>query len=573
MYLNKHNMIYMDKIFINAVIYTIDIKNRMYQAIGIKDGKIRALGTNDEVMMFAGTNTEIVDLNQNCILPGFVDPYSSIPEDLMLKNGVSLFNYNNIEDYIEIVSRYIKKNNNSNVIWCTGWRYEDEFRHKGEWINSIECTKPIVAIDYNNEVILLNRYAVKYFNITPRRVPPIGGLIEIELDESDREYAFLKGNAVNLVNTVSCYKMRDEDYEKAIIAYGKRLNSYGITTVSIGNRELKEIPMELYRKIEDKNMLTVRTRCRIKILPSEICKKTIYVQTHEIKRNRILYQSELFDISMGEIDVDGRLEVGLAYLFKTYRNVESHININKEYKGQFMWHMIEFIEAIKMANRLDINMLINARGDYACKIAMDGIEYSARNNENHDYRNTINHLDLITKYYIRRMKLLNTNALIQPYWFFRENSANYCAVSSIGEDRMHRLYPFKSIINEGIVTGASSDYYVRDKSNPIYAVWCAVCRNLYEFNNEGYPDKVNMNDSKYMLNPGEKVTVLDAIKAMTINAAYILGMEKEIGSIELGKRADFIVVDYDIFKVHPMRIKDIKVNKTYLNGRLVYVNE
>ena len=121
---------------------------------------------------------------------------------------------------------------------------------------------------------------------------------------------------------------------------------------------------------------------------------------------------------MGEIDVDGRLELELAYLFRPYRNSES-------YRGKLMWHMIEFNEAIKMANRLDINMLINARGDYACKIAMDGIEYSARNNEEHNYRNTINHLDLITKYYIRRMKLLNINALIQPYWFHRKNSSNY----------------------------------------------------------------------------------------------------------------------------------------------------
>ena len=572
MYLNKDNSIYMDKVFINAIIYTIDIKNRMYQAMGIKDGKIAVLGTNDEVMSFTGINTEISDLRGKCILPGFIDPYSSIPEDLLVNNGVSLYNYNNTDDYINIITRYIK-NNDINIICCTGWKYEDEFRHRGQWINKIECNKPIVAIDYSNEVLLLNEEAIKHFKISDNTVSPVGGVIEIKLDDNDRKYAFLKGNAVNLIDTMTCYKVKDEDYEKCIMDYEKRMNSYGITTISIGNKEFREIPIITYRKLEERNMLTARIKCRVKILPSEICKKTVYVQTHEIKRNRILYQSELFDISIGEIDVDGRLELGLSYLFKPYRSIANYRDNEDDYRGKLMWHMIEFVEAIKMANRLDINMLINARGDYACKIAMDGIEYSARNNENHAYRNTINHLDLITRYYMRRMKLLNVNALIQPYWFYRENSANYYVVSGIGEERVQRLYPFKSLIDEGIITAASSDYYSKDKVNPIYAVGCAVCRNLYEFNSQGYLDKVNMNDSKYMLNPSEKVTVFEAIKAMTINSAYILGMEKEVGSIELGKKADFIVLDYDIFKVHPLQIKDIKVNRTYLNGNLVYINE
>ena len=159
MYLNKDNSIYMDKVFINAIIYTIDIKNRMYLAMGIKDGKIAVLGTNDEVMSFTGINTEISDLRGKCILPGFIDPYSSIPEDLLVNNGVSLYNYNNTDDYINIITRYIK-NNDINIICCTGWKYEDEFRHRGQWINKIECNKPIVAIDYSNEVLLLNEEAI-----------------------------------------------------------------------------------------------------------------------------------------------------------------------------------------------------------------------------------------------------------------------------------------------------------------------------------------------------------------------------------------------------------------------------
>ena len=191
MYLNRNNSICMDKVFINAVIYTIGMKNYMYQAMGVKDGKITVLGTNDEVMMFVGKYTEVLDLKGKCILPGFIDPYSCIPEDLVMKNGISLFDYNNTDDYIRIVKQFLEKSDN-NIIWCTGWRCEDEFSCRGQWINRVECNKPIVAIDCNNEVMLLNRNAVRYFEITKNRIPPVGGEIEIKLDDNSIEYAFLK---------------------------------------------------------------------------------------------------------------------------------------------------------------------------------------------------------------------------------------------------------------------------------------------------------------------------------------------------------------------------------------------
>lgn len=572
MYLSKNNIIFMDRIIINAIIYTIDIKNRMYAAMGIKNGMIAVLGTNEEVMSFAGANTEIIDLCGRCVLPGFIDPYSCIPESTLLEGrGVLLDKAETIDDYINILEKYSQNHKDESIIWGIGWKYENEFKHNGCWINRIEGNKPIVLIEDSNEALLLNKEAIKYFKITKDTASPVGGIIEINADEYGEDYALLKGNAVNLVNISGCFNFTDAEYGNELIKYENRINSYGITTAAVGNRGFEGIPIYAYKNLEQHNMLTARINYRAKILPSEVCRKTVYEQTHEIKRNRILYKTELFDVSIGEIDVDGRIELGLAYLFKPYRG--DLLQCAEDYRGKFMWHMIEFVEAIKMANRLDINLIINARGDYGCKLAMDGIEYSARNNENHDYRNTINHLDLVTKYYIRRMKLLGANALIQPFWFYKKNTANYYAVSGIGEDRAHRLYPFKSIIDEGVVTASSSDYYVKENAAPVKAIGCAVCRNLYEFSNLGYPAKVDMTDSKYMLNPIEKVNVFDAVKSFTINSAYILGMEKETGSLEIGKKADFIVLDNDIFRVHPLKIKNIKVNRTYLNGNLVYISE
>ena len=82
-----------------------------------------------------------------------------------------------------------------------------------------------------------------------------------------------------------------------------------------------------------------------------------------------------------------------------------------------------------------------------------------------------------------------------------------------------------------------------------------------------------MNDARYRLNPSERISVLEAIKIFTINAAYVLGKEKEVGSLEIGKKADFIVLDKNIFTIEPLDIHDINIVQTYFNGELVYLNE
>ena len=147
MYLSKSNVIYMDRIIINAIIYTIDIKNRMYGAMGIKNGLIAVLGTNEEVLSFVGKNTEIIDLSGKCVLPGFIDAYSRIPESILLEGrGVLLDKAETIEDYMNLLEKYSQNHKDEYIIWGIGWKYENEYKYNGCWINRIEANRPIVLI-------------------------------------------------------------------------------------------------------------------------------------------------------------------------------------------------------------------------------------------------------------------------------------------------------------------------------------------------------------------------------------------------------------------------------------------
>ena len=583
MKLNKKSSSDAYKIFVNGLIYSIDDKSNVYESMAIKDGNIVALGSNEEVNKYSTDKAEIVDLKYRIVLPGFIDTHCQIPERIMMKKDeLSLFDANNPGQYIKLIQSYVDSHPEKNIIYGVGWkssdfegtdndlnRYTEVFKGPNKkWLKNIKTEKPIVLKNCDGHALWLNKEAFEYFKIAKDTKVLIGG--QIELDEQGELWGTLKENATRLVNIDNVRNYRDKDYLNIFIKYQKRLHSYGITTISLIDDEKLKMPLELYRRLEITDKLRLKVNKGVTIMPYDVCKKTICEQMHQLKRNRIVYKTELFDIATVKFFADGIIDLKTACLFKPYVDIDER---SKKVNGVFRWDMLEFKDGIEMANRLEFNVCIHAVGDLACKLAIDGLEYSSYNNIKHNYRNSLIHLDLITKYYIRKMKLLNINAIIQPFWFYKNVNLSKNEVLAIGEERIHREYPVKSLIDEGIVTAGSSDYEVQEEPNPLNAIECAVIRNLYDFIPARYPQRIDMNDSRYRLNPRERISVLEAIKIFTINAAYVLGKEKEIGSLEIGKKADFIVLDKNIFITDPLYIHDINVVQTYFNGELVYLNE
>jgi len=580
---NKKSSSGTDKIFVNGVIYSIDSNSSVYESMAIKDGIIVALGSNEEVDNYSNDETEIVDLKFSIVLPGFIDAHCHITERMSIKkHGLSLFDASNPCQYLKLIQSYVDSHPEEKIIYGVGWkssafegeendsnRYTEVFKGPNKkWLEKIITDKPIVLKDCDNHALWLNNQAFEYFKITKDTKFPVGG--KIELDEHGELWGTLKENATRLVNIDNAQKYNDKDYLSRFMKYQSILHSYGITTINLIDEEQLEMPLELYKRLEITNKLKLNIIYGVTIMPYNVCKKTICEQIHQLKRNRIIYKTDLFDISIAKFFADGIIEIETAYLFKSYGTIDEK---STAANGIFRWDMVEFKEGITMANRLDLNVCIHAVGDCACKLAIDAIQYSDQNNIIHRYRNSLVHINLITKYYIRRMKLLNINAIIQPFWFYKNLNSSKNEVLAIGEERVQREYPLKSLIDEGIVTAGFSDLDVITKADPLNGIECAIIRNLYDFIPSGYPQKVDMNDARYRLNPSERISVLEAIKMFTINAAYVLGKEKEVGSLEIGKKADFIVLDKDIFTIEPLDVHDINIESTYFNGELVYLNE
>jgi len=571
-----------DKLFINGIIYSMDDKNRSYEAMVIKNRSIVALGSNEEIRNYSNDKIEIIDLKYKVLLPGFIYAHSNIPEKMMIKKeGLSLFDGNNPLQYLKLIQSYVDSHPDEEIIYGVGWkssnfegeendtdRYVEVFKGPNKrWLEKIKTEKPIVLKSFDNHTLWINNKAFEYFKITKHTKNPVGG--KIELDENGELWGTLKENATSLINIDKFQKYSDKEYLGRFIKYQRILHSYGVTSIGLIDEQKSKMPLELYRRLEITNKLKLKIIYGITVMPYEICKQTICEQIHQLKRNKIIYETDLFNISVAKFYADGIIGMETAYLFKSYEDEKKLNNKN----GLFMWEMLELKEAIEMANRLNFNVTIHADGDFACKLAIDGIEYSNNNNEKHGYRNSLMSINLITKYYIKMMKLSDISAIIKPFWFSENINWAENEVIAIGEERTQREYPVKSLIDEEIVTAGGFDQEDFEVSDPLNAIECAVVRNLYDFISSGYPERVDLKDNRYRLNPSERISVLEAIKMFTINAAYILGKEKEIGSLEIGKKADFIVLDKNIFETEPLDIHDINIVQTYFNGELVYFNE
>ncbi|HVI39424.1 MAG TPA: amidohydrolase family protein [Anaerovoracaceae bacterium] len=162
-------------------------------------------------------------------------------------------------------------------------------------------------------------------------------------------------------------------------------------------------------------------------------------------------------------------------------------------------------------------------------------------------------------------------AALQPYWHLKEPEWwDYVDSVNLGKDRAYKEYPVKSLLDNGAILTSSGDHPVSPVNNPFWAIEADVTRNLNNADYYGVEDITDINDPTWLLNPAERVSVMDMVKAYTVNGAYELYREKSIGSLEGGKFADMIIVDQDIFKVNPLDIDKTKILTTIFDGDVVY---
>lgn len=539
----------MDTILVNGKVYTVDNKRSIKEAIAIKNGIIADIGTNEEILSLKNDNTEIIDLKGKLILPGFNDSHMHLVNLGYTLSKVSLYGVSSLDEIGKRIYEYIEENKLKKGTWImgNGWNqdyFQDEKRFPTRYdLDKISTEYPIVITRICGHVIVANSLALKLLNITKDTPQVEGGYIDV--DEYGEPLGIFREKAIYIVFN-SLPSPSNEEIKRMIKKAVKELNKQGITSVgtddfgALPNRDYKQI-LKAYFELKDNKELNVRV--------NEQCllgTKDEFASFLEEGYNTS-WGDENFRIGPLKILLDGSLGARTAALTKPYNDQHDTIGI-LTMEEEELYDLVEF------AHKNNTQLAIHAIGDRAIYVAMEGIERALKKYTRNNHRHGIVHCQITDEVLLNKFKELELIAYIQPIFLDYDWKI---VRDRVGEELEKTSYNWKTLVNKRVNIACGSDAPV-ETFNVLYGIYEAVTRM-----------DLNGNPKGGWL-PEQKLTVEEAVYGYTMGGAYSTFEENIKGSIEKGKLADLVVLSRDIFEIPKEEIKDVEVEMTIFNGKIVY---
>jgi hypothetical protein len=537
--------------FINGKIYTVNEKQPYAEAVIIEGNKIKFVGTTKDSRKLINASTNVIDLEGKLLLPGFNDSHLHFTSGGHYLLGINLRPALSKEEFAEMIQSYILKRSLPVETWITGGRWDhelwpDKSLPTKELIDLITENTPVFVSRIDGHVGLANSKALELAGITKNTPDPEGGLIERN-PETGEPTGILKDNAMDLVYKVIPLPSPEENVEAALRAL-EEARKLGITSVQDMTQPDE---FEAYKKIlGDGNSASgeisakAGLTCRIySIWPID--------KYEDIVRGGVTVHTDEGLIKRGGLKgyADGSLGASTAWFFEPYvQNPNtSGLAIDVVTNGNLEKWATD-------ADRNRLQICTHAIGDRANVFMLDLYERIKSMNSPWDRRFRIEHAQHLRKEDIKRFSEIGVIASVQPYHCIDDG---VWAEKRIGPERIKTTHPYKSLLKNGAVVAFGTDWPVAPL-NPLYGIYAAVTRQTVD----------SKNPNGWI--PEEKISVEEAIKCYTLNAAFASFEEKIKGSIEIGKLADFVVLSEDILTIDPVKIKDVKVELTIFNGEIVY---
>ena len=533
----------MSKAFINGKIFTVNEQQPYAEAVVIEKNKIKFVGSTKEARKYIDASTKVVDLEGKLMLPGFNDSHLHFTSGGSYLLGINLRPALSKDEFVKIIEDYISERNFPASTWITGGRWDhelwpDKTLPTKELIDSVTQYTPVFVSRIDGHVGLANSRALELAGITKNTLDPDGGLIERD-PETGEPTGILKDNAMDLVFKVIPPPSLEENVEAALRAI-EEARKLGITSVQDMTQPDE---FEAYKKILADGNLT----CRIySIWPID--------KYEDIVRAGVTVGNEDGLIKRGGLKAyaDGSLGASTAWFFEPYvQNPNtSGLAIDIVTNGNLEKWATE-------ADRNRLQICTHAIGDRANAFMLDLYDKIKKTNSPWERRFRIEHAQHLRKEDIKRFAEIGVIASVQPYHCIDDG---VWAEKRIGPERIKTTHPYRSLLNSGAVVAFGTDWPVAPLY-PLYGIYAAVTRRTVDGKNP------------YGWIHEEKISVEDAIKCYTQNAAYASYEEKIKGSIEVGKLADLVVLSDDILTIDPVKIKDVFVEMTVFDGEIIYDRE
>lgn len=541
-----------DLVFVNGNVVTVDPEESRVEAFAVKDGKFLMVGTDDHVLKSRGKSTEVIDLEGRTVLPGFIDCHNHVPAR---PKRVDLHWVRSMDELVGLLREKAERTPKDR--WVLGGGFNESKLEEKRFPNRYDLDKastdhPIAIRRVGGHVgNIYNSYALNLAGIT-RETPDPEPPAYIERDpETGEPLGNLRESAEEpLQKMISAEPpSTDEEIKDALKETFRRLNAWGITSVQEPGATGRKV--RLYQELREEGALTIRNTFLISRRdeegfwnPGMIMKKIECIRSLGLKPG---FGDDMLRVAGLKLIVDGSMSAATAALYEPYEGQPDNIGIIHEGAGT----REEFIEYVTAAHRAGLRLGIHGIGDRGIDMALDGIEAALKAHPRKDHRHSIEHCGLPTDEALERMRRLGVTASSSVGFGWELGDQH---LSLIGMERMKRYYPHRSFLNYGIKAGANFDYSVT-MADVMKGIYVMVARR---------------SERGRDLGQNQRISRMEAIRAFTIDAAYLEFEEGIKGSIEPGKLADFVVLDKDILTCPEDDIKDIRVLATYLGGKVIY---
>ena len=545
---NRNDIVSADRVFLNGAIYTVDKERSWAQTVATKDGRIVYVGDDEGAKHHVSNATDVVDLAGQMMLPGFHDSHIHIMIGVMADLECSLLRLETLEEVAAQLKECTSLAGIGDDRWIVGggwgeWLWPEANPQKG-LLDLMFPDRPVYLESSFGHAAWINSKAMEIVGLTADTESPPAGVIEHD-PETGEPSGTLREAAMLLVKS-QVPRMTLAQRTDRVRAGMARAHSVGITAVI--EPGLDGDLIEPIVNLADAGELDMRVLASLS--PINWQPGVFDEGVFEFLKGRERWRRENLGVDSVKIYMDGVIEYGTSPLLEPY--TDEHYG-----SGEFFYSQEDVDNYMTRFDAMGLQVHVHAIGDAAIRRALNGFEAMRKANGMSDNRHQIVHLQLIHEDDRPRFGELNVAAVFQSLWAYPDPAALELDVPMLGEKRTWQMYPIASVQKAGGRIVGGSDYFVTDL-NPLHAIEVAITRQD-PYTNDGS-----------VLNEDERVDLETMIDAYTINGAFQMGLEQEQGSIEVGKRADLVVLDRNLFELPTSDINETRVMMTIFDGRTVY---
>jgi len=538
------------QVFLNGSIHTFNKQLEIIEAISIKDGVIEQIGSNEEIKKIIDKNTSVINLEGKMMMPSFHDAHSH-----PIWSGIDQYKCVVSELYeIEGMRSEIKECLNSELTKTTGWLVGTGLNigifpagnPNKSLLDEISTDIPIYVDASDGHSGLANSKALELAGITANTSNPEQGIIERDPNTGEPSGTLREPAAMNLVRDITP-KDTDALYDKGLNFAQDLAHSFGITSsiaASVGKQH-----MATYKRAAVNNQLNLRVITCLSFGGLFIRNPGSF---DDVLNDRAQYSDPRINVDCVKIFIDGVLEGQTGAVLEPYLDSGNY--------GQLYFDQDTLNHAVARFDADNIQIHTHAIGDRAVRSILDAFEFAIAINGRTDNRHHISHLQMIDPADIPRFKELGVAANFQAAWALPDEWITDINTPELGIKRVNKMYPIASVFRAGGLIVGGSDWAV-STMNPLVAIETAIRR-------EDPDDRI-----QGVLNENERMTLVEMLKAYTINAAYLMHQEHLTGSIEVGKAADLIILERNLYDIPIEEISEVRVLETIIEGKTVYRTE